>query len=79
MAFHSRLASLATRETDMGIGKEMLFLGGYLSIPELVAELARERAALARDGAADRTTTGTNESHPEPDEPPANVAAKAGA
>ena len=63
----------------MGIGKEMLFLGGYLSIPELVAELARERAALACAGAADQTATGTNESQAEPGEPPANVAAKAGA
>ena len=63
----------------MGIGKEMLFLGGYLSIPELVAELARERAALARAAAADRTATGTTESQPEPGEPPANVAAKVGA
>ena len=63
----------------MGIGKEMLFLGGYLSIPELVAELARERAALARAGAADPTATGTNESQPEPGEPPANVAATVGA
>ena len=63
----------------MGIGREMLFLGGYLSIPELVAELARERAAMARAGAADQTATGTNESKAEPGEPSANVAAKVGA
>lgn len=61
----------------MGIGKEMLFLGGYLSIPELVAELARERAAVAHTDTAGRAATGTIEPRAEPGEPLANAVAKA--
>jgi hypothetical protein len=63
----------------MGMGKEMLFLGGYLSIPELVAELARERAALAPAAVAGRTAAGTIESRVEPLQAHANLTSKAGA
>jgi len=62
----------------MGMGKEMLFLGGYLSIPEVVAELAREQAALARADAVARAATGTIASRPEAGEPLTDFAAKVG-